>query len=124
MKELIHSPFIKSFRVIVAGKNGNCYKNAIFVHFAHEYVTISPLDATDVVPPFLTILERMKIMKITWNNKSEIRFADLVRQMRNAQKTYFKTRTKESLEQAKLLEKQVDDVIEGVSNCGLFRNVK
>ena len=39
-------------------------------------------------------------------------FADLVEQMRYAQKTYFRTRSMVMLEQSKTLEKQVDQILQ------------
>ena len=38
-------------------------------------------------------------------------FADIVAEMRAAQKTYFRTRTHKSLEKSKELERTVDDII-------------
>jgi hypothetical protein len=38
-------------------------------------------------------------------------FADLVRQMRKAQSNYFRNRTTETLDDAKALERKVDDAI-------------
>lgn len=38
-------------------------------------------------------------------------FADIVAEMRTAQKNYFRTRTHKSLEKSKELEKTVDDII-------------
>ena len=38
-------------------------------------------------------------------------FADKVSQMREAQKEYFKYRTKEALQRSKQLEKEVDDIL-------------
>lgn len=40
-------------------------------------------------------------------------FTELVKKMRNAQKDYFKYRRKETLIEAKRLEKQVDDLLAG-----------
>lgn len=42
-------------------------------------------------------------------------FFDVVSQMREAQKSYFRTRSKSSLEKSKELEKQVDDEIKRVN---------
>ena len=42
------------------------------------------------------------------------RFMDTVTKMRNAQKMYFRNRTKEELEKSKELEKRVDDEIRHV----------
>lgn len=42
------------------------------------------------------------------------RFAILVRDMRAAQKAYFKTRTPDALNPAKELEKQVDDALSAI----------
>lgn len=39
-------------------------------------------------------------------------FADKVSQMREAQKEYFKYRTKEALQRSKQLEKEIDDILE------------
>jgi hypothetical protein len=51
-------------------------------------------------------------------------FIELVREMRNAQKEYFKTRSRDLLSKSKQLEKQVDDEIkrakEGASQTALF----
>jgi hypothetical protein len=41
-------------------------------------------------------------------------FAQLVKEMRDAQKAYFAQHTQSALTQAKVLEKRVDQVIEGV----------
>jgi len=38
-------------------------------------------------------------------------FADIVAEMRGAQKSYFRTRTHKSLEKSKELERTVDDII-------------
>lgn len=43
-------------------------------------------------------------------------FADLVQEMRTAQKTYFKTRSKESLDKSKYLEAKVDKLLEERKN--------
>lgn len=40
-------------------------------------------------------------------------FADIVQKMREAQKRYFKTHSREWLEKSKTLEKQVDTILEG-----------
>lgn len=40
-------------------------------------------------------------------------FADIVQKMREAQKRYFKIRSREWLEKSKTLEKQVDTILEG-----------
>lgn len=40
-----------------------------------------------------------------------IQFAIIVRQMRNAQKKYFKNKTSIDLERARALERKVDDII-------------
>lgn len=54
-------------------------------------------------------------------------FADLVEQMRNAQKAYFRTHSAAKLEESKALEKKVDKVladrkarVEKSQNPGLF----
>lgn len=39
-------------------------------------------------------------------------FADLVQEMRDAQKTYFRTRSNDALEKSKYLEKKVDKLLE------------
>ena len=49
-------------------------------------------------------------------------FNSLVREMRKAQKEYFRTRSKESLMKSKTLEKQVDDALSGQRT--LFDDVK
>jgi len=41
-------------------------------------------------------------------------FADLVRQMRQAQSNYFRNRTTETLNAAKVLERQVDDAVKAI----------
>lgn len=43
-------------------------------------------------------------------------FFDLVSEMREAQKLYFKTRSKEVLQRSKILERKVDDEIVRVNN--------
>lgn len=43
-----------------------------------------------------------------------ITLAELVKEMRDAQKLYFKVHTQSALTQAKALEKRVDQVVEGV----------
>lgn len=43
-------------------------------------------------------------------------FADLVHDMRAAQKEYFKTRSKEALEKSKILESRVDSLLEERKN--------
>lgn len=43
-------------------------------------------------------------------------FADLVHDMRAAQKEYFKTRSKETLEKSKILESRVDRLLEERKN--------
>ncbi len=40
-------------------------------------------------------------------------FFSLVRDMRNAQREYFRTRSKDSLRRSKALEKQVDEALSG-----------
>lgn len=49
-------------------------------------------------------------------------FFDVVSQMREAQKSYFRTRSKSSLEKSKELEKKVDDEIRRVTS--LFPNIE
>ena len=44
-------------------------------------------------------------------------FADKVSQMREVQKEYFKYRTKEALQRSKLLEKEVDNILENRKKC-------
>jgi len=39
-------------------------------------------------------------------------FVDLVKRMRDAQRAYFRTRSKQSLQDSKALERQVDEEIE------------
>ena len=46
----------------------------------------------------------------------------LVREMRNAQREYFRTRSKESLMKSKTLEKQVDEALSGQAT--LFDELK
>ena len=43
----------------------------------------------------------------------EISFVSLVRKMREAQREYFRTRSKNSLMKSKVLEKQVDEALSG-----------
>lgn len=43
-----------------------------------------------------------------------------VKQMREAQKKYFKTRDQQVLAQSKMYEKDVDDLIESFTNPNLF----
>lgn len=49
-------------------------------------------------------------------------FFDVVSQMREAQKSYFRTRSKSSLEKSKELEKKVEDEIRRVTS--LFPNIE
>lgn len=49
-------------------------------------------------------------------------FFDTVAKMREAQKSYFRTRSKSSLEKSKELEKKVDDEIRRVTS--LFPNIE
>ena len=49
-------------------------------------------------------------------------FYSLVREMRNAQREYFRTRSKDSLMKSKALEKQVDEALSGQRT--LFDDVK
>lgn len=44
-------------------------------------------------------------------------FADKVSAMREAQKEYFKYRTKEALQRSKQLEKEVDDILGNRKKC-------
>lgn len=53
-------------------------------------------------------------------NMDEKTFRQLVKQMRDAQKEYFKTRSKESLMNSKTLEKQVDTELSTDNNPTLF----
>lgn len=47
-----------------------------------------------------------------YNNKMTVgQFADIVAEMRAAQKSYYRTRTHKSLEKSKELERTVDDII-------------
>lgn len=43
-------------------------------------------------------------------------FIELVREMRNAQKEYFKTRSKDSLNRSKELERKVDAELQSINN--------
>jgi hypothetical protein len=43
-------------------------------------------------------------------------FIELVREMRNAQKEYFKTRTKDALNRSKELERKVDAELQSINN--------
>jgi len=43
-----------------------------------------------------------------------LKFADVVKQMRLAQKEYFRTRSSKAMENAKKLEKQVDQMVDEV----------
>jgi len=47
------------------------------------------------------------------------KFAELVAQMRSAQKFYFRTRDREALDRAKRLEAEVDHTITAIKNPGL-----
>lgn len=49
-------------------------------------------------------------------------FNSLVREMRNAQREYFRTRSKESLMKSKALEKRVDEALSGQAT--LFDGLK
>lgn len=44
---------------------------------------------------------------------TSVEFYSLVQEMREAQKEYFRTRSKDSLRKSKTLEKRVDEVISG-----------
>lgn len=44
-------------------------------------------------------------------------FADKVSAMREAQKEYFKYRSNEALQRSKLLEKEVDNILENRKKC-------
>ena len=52
----------------------------------------------------------------------EISFVSLVRKMREAQREYFRTRSKDSLMKSKTLEKQVDEALSGQAT--LFDGLK
>ena len=43
-------------------------------------------------------------------------FIELVREMRNAQKEYFKTRSKDVLNRSKELERKVDNYLQSINN--------
>ena len=49
-------------------------------------------------------------------------FYSLVKEMREAQKEYFRTRSKDSLKRSKALEKRVDEALSG--QIGIFDDTK
>lgn len=61
---------------------------------------------------------RRKAMTESSKQDHESYFTVLVRQMREAQKNYFRTRSYESLKQSKELESQVDSVLAGEPQQG------
>ena len=52
--------------------------------------------------------------------EEQAEFVALVREMRQAQKEYFKTRDRDVLNRSKSLERQVDKAIEAMNAPGLF----
>jgi hypothetical protein len=58
----------------------------------------------------------MRIFVKLQNYTTMKEFIELVREMRNAQKEYFKTRSKDALNRSKELERKVDNYLQSINN--------
>ena len=61
-------------------------------------------------------MQEMQIFVKLQNYTTMKEFIELVREMRNAQKEYFKTRSKDVLNRSKELERKVDNYLQSINN--------